>query len=177
MFCLEDTTSFDFHSPQKGSYLLDIFASVHPSFEQCQKEEPVKYINICRFKINCRGLEKVHTIIHVSEFQVHVYSTYYSTYMRTYMYCTYSQFGVLAHGVVFLTWIIRSNRPHTGAKVLNELEKKVTCQPAHKHFSLFHFLTGTSASKKNHTFVLRRAFTPNRRFAATNKLHSCISDN
>ena len=29
-----DTTTFQFHSPQTGSYLLDIFAAVYPTFEQ-----------------------------------------------------------------------------------------------------------------------------------------------
>ena len=29
-----DTTTFQFHSPQTGSYLLDIFAAIYPTFEQ-----------------------------------------------------------------------------------------------------------------------------------------------
>jgi len=54
-----DTTTFQFHSPQTGSYLLDIFAAVYPTFEQCQKEEPIKYVNICRFRLNCPKVEKL----------------------------------------------------------------------------------------------------------------------
>ena len=26
---------------------------------QCQKEEPIKYVNICRFRLNCPKVEKV----------------------------------------------------------------------------------------------------------------------
>jgi len=96
MSTLENNTEFSFHAPQKGSYLLDIYASVYPSFEQvrksvyrlmkrelpasflfgfivgkkhilifknpyfqCLKEEPVRYVNICRFRINCWGLDEV----------------------------------------------------------------------------------------------------------------------
>ncbi len=58
MYAEEDRTHFQFHAPQKGSYLLDIFASVYPTFEQCQNEEPVKYINVCRFRVNCHGLDQ-----------------------------------------------------------------------------------------------------------------------
>ncbi len=63
MSTFEEATTFQLHAPQKGSYLLDIFASVYPTFEQCQTEEVVKYINVCRFKINCHGLDKVGNII------------------------------------------------------------------------------------------------------------------
>ncbi len=59
MYTEEECTHFQFHAPQKGSYLLDVFAAVYPTFEQCQREEPVKYVNVCRFRINCRGMEKV----------------------------------------------------------------------------------------------------------------------
>ena len=55
----EDPTAFQFHAPQQGSYLLDVFAAAYPSFEQCQKEEPVKYINICRFRLDCKEVDKV----------------------------------------------------------------------------------------------------------------------
>jgi len=34
MSTLENNNEFSFHAPQKGSYLLDIFASVYPTFEQ-----------------------------------------------------------------------------------------------------------------------------------------------
>ena len=32
-----------------------------PKFDtlQCQKEEPIKYVNICRFRLNCPKVEKV----------------------------------------------------------------------------------------------------------------------
>ena len=77
-----DTTSFQLHAPQKGSYLLDIFASVYPTFEQCQNEEEIKYINICRFRINCHGIEKVPLYCYKNEIRIdnfflsEVYSTY-----------------------------------------------------------------------------------------------------
>ena len=54
-----DTTTFQFHSPQSGSFLLDLFAAMYPTFEQCLKEEPIKYVNICRFRLNCQKVEKV----------------------------------------------------------------------------------------------------------------------
>jgi hypothetical protein len=54
-----DTTTFQFHSPQTGDFLLDIFSAIYPTFEQCQKEEPIKYVNICRFRLNCQKVEKV----------------------------------------------------------------------------------------------------------------------
>lgn len=59
MFTDGDTTTFHFLAPQKGTYLLDIFASTYPSYEMCQKQEATKYINVCRFKINCADIDKV----------------------------------------------------------------------------------------------------------------------
>jgi hypothetical protein len=59
MYSEEDTTQFQFHAPQKGSYLLDVFTAVYPTLEQCQAEEAIKYINVCRFRINCHGIDKV----------------------------------------------------------------------------------------------------------------------
>ena len=49
-------------APQKGSYLLDIFAAEYPNYDTCQKKEPTKYINVCRFQINCNGVDKVNQI-------------------------------------------------------------------------------------------------------------------
>jgi len=43
--------------------LLDIFASTYPSYEMCQKQEATKYINVCRFKINCADIDKVESWI------------------------------------------------------------------------------------------------------------------
>ena len=37
-----DTTTFQFHSPQTGSYLLDIFAAVYPTFEQVGGDADLK---------------------------------------------------------------------------------------------------------------------------------------
>ena len=37
-----DTTTFQFHSPQTGSYLLDIFAAVYPTFEQVSGDADLK---------------------------------------------------------------------------------------------------------------------------------------
>lgn len=54
-----DTTTFHFLAPQKGTYLLDIFAANYPNYEGCQKKEATKYINVCRFRINCAGVDKV----------------------------------------------------------------------------------------------------------------------
>ena len=50
----ENTTTFQLHAPQKGSYLLDLFAAVYPNYEQCQADEPIKYVNIARFRVDCR---------------------------------------------------------------------------------------------------------------------------
>ena len=60
----QDTTSFQFHAPGKGTYLLDLFSAAYPSLEQCKKEDPIKYVNICRFKLNCHGIDKVFEIFH-----------------------------------------------------------------------------------------------------------------
>ncbi|XP_059079355.1 hillarin-like [Tigriopus californicus] len=54
----DEMTVFQFHAPQKGTYLLDIFCAVSPTYEQCLTEEPIKYVNICRFKLNCHGVDK-----------------------------------------------------------------------------------------------------------------------
>ena len=39
--------------------MLDIFAATYPNYEMCQKKEATKYINVCRFRINCTGVDKV----------------------------------------------------------------------------------------------------------------------
>ena len=54
-----DTTTFHMLAPQKGTFLLDIFAANYPNYEMCQKKEATKYINVCRFRINCNGVDKV----------------------------------------------------------------------------------------------------------------------
>ena len=59
MFTDGDTTTFHFLAPQKATYLLDIFASTFPTYEMCQKQEATKYINVCRFKVNCPAVDKV----------------------------------------------------------------------------------------------------------------------
>ena len=46
-------------APQKGTYLLDIFSAKYPNYEMCQKKEATKYINVCRFRVNCTGVDKV----------------------------------------------------------------------------------------------------------------------
>ena len=55
----DDTTSFHMLAPQKGTYLLDIFAAQYPNYEMCQRKEATKYINVCRFRVNVNGVDKV----------------------------------------------------------------------------------------------------------------------
>ena len=59
MSTLEDKTTFHFLAPQKGTYLLDIFAAPYPTMESCTKKEATKYINVCRFKIDCPDIDMV----------------------------------------------------------------------------------------------------------------------
>ena len=59
MFTENDTTTFHLLAPQKGTYLLDIFAASYPSYDMCQNQEATKYINVCRFKVNCPQVDKV----------------------------------------------------------------------------------------------------------------------
>lgn len=54
-----DTSSFHILAPQKGTYLLDIFAAQYPNYEMCQRQEATKYINVCRFRLNVNGVDKV----------------------------------------------------------------------------------------------------------------------
>lgn len=59
MYTETESTTFHMLAPQKGTYLLDIFAATYPNYEMCQKKEATKYINVCRFRINCTGVDKV----------------------------------------------------------------------------------------------------------------------
>ena len=59
MYTETESTTFHMLAPQKGTYLLDIFAATYPNYEMCQKKEATKYINVCRFRINCPGVDKV----------------------------------------------------------------------------------------------------------------------
>ena len=59
MYTENDTTTFHLLAPQKGIYLLDIFAATYPSMDMCTKKEATKYINVCRFKIDCPNIDMV----------------------------------------------------------------------------------------------------------------------
>ena len=59
MYTENDTTTFHLLAPQKGIYLLDIFAASYPSMDMCTKKEATKYINVCRFKIDCPDTDMV----------------------------------------------------------------------------------------------------------------------
>ena len=59
MYTETESTTFHMLAPQKGTYLLDIFAAQYPNYDMCQKKEATKYINVCRFRINCPGVDKV----------------------------------------------------------------------------------------------------------------------
>ena len=59
MSTLEDKTTFHFLAPAKGIYLLDVFAAPYPTMDSCTKKEATKYINVCRFKIDCPTLDMV----------------------------------------------------------------------------------------------------------------------
>ena len=59
MSTIEDKTTFHFLAPQKGIYLLDVFAAPYPTMDACTKKEATKYINVCRFKIDCPNLDMV----------------------------------------------------------------------------------------------------------------------
>ena len=62
MYTENDTTTFHLLAPQKGIYLLDIFAANYPSMDMCTKKEATKYINVCRFKIDCPNIDMVSII-------------------------------------------------------------------------------------------------------------------
>ena len=59
MYTETESTTFHMLAPQKGTYLLDIFSAKYPNYEMCQKKEATKYINVCRFRVNCTGVDKV----------------------------------------------------------------------------------------------------------------------
>ena len=63
MYTENDTTTFHLLAPQKGIYLLDIFAATYPSMDMCTKKEATKYINVCRFKIDCPDIDMVRDLI------------------------------------------------------------------------------------------------------------------
>ena len=63
MYTENDTTTFHLLAPQKGIYLLDIFAATYPSMDMCTKKEATKYINVCRFKIDCPDIDMVSDLI------------------------------------------------------------------------------------------------------------------
>ena len=55
----DEETNFNVHVPSKGSYLLEIGAARYPTAEECLAQKPVYYINVCKFKIVCKSVEKV----------------------------------------------------------------------------------------------------------------------
>ena len=65
MYTENDTTTFHLLAPQKGIYLLDIFAATYPSMDMCTKKEATKYINVCRFKIDCPDIDMVINLINL----------------------------------------------------------------------------------------------------------------
>ena len=66
MYTENDTTTFHLLAPQKGIYLLDIFAATYPSMDMCTKKEATKYINVCRFKVDCPDIDMVNALINVN---------------------------------------------------------------------------------------------------------------
>ena len=53
-----EETNFNLHVPQAGSFLLEIGAAPYPTAEQCLAKMPVYYINVCKFKIVSRKVDK-----------------------------------------------------------------------------------------------------------------------
>ena len=53
-----EETNFNVHVPQAGSFLLEIGAAPYPTAEQCLAKMPVYYINVCKFKIVSRKVDK-----------------------------------------------------------------------------------------------------------------------
>ena len=53
-----EETNFNLHIPQAGSFLLEIGAAPYPTAEQCLAKMPVYYINVCKFKIVSRKVDK-----------------------------------------------------------------------------------------------------------------------
>jgi len=55
----DEETNFNIHVPHKGSYLLEIGAARYPTALECLAKKPIYYINVCKFKIVCKAVEKV----------------------------------------------------------------------------------------------------------------------
>lgn len=70
MYTENDTTTFHLLAPQKGIYLLDIFAATYPSMDMCTKKEATKYINVCRFKVDCPDIDMVSVINYNANFLI-----------------------------------------------------------------------------------------------------------
>ena len=54
----DEETNFNIHVPQKGSYLLEIGAARYPTAQESLAQKPVYYINVCKFKIVCKSVER-----------------------------------------------------------------------------------------------------------------------
>eukprot|EP00090_Calanus_glacialis_P005526 TRINITY_DN14284_c0_g1_i2.p1 TRINITY_DN14284_c0_g1~~TRINITY_DN14284_c0_g1_i2.p1 ORF type:complete len:1081 (-),score=244.64 TRINITY_DN14284_c0_g1_i2:1211-4453(-) len=55
----DEETNFNIHVPHKGNYLLEIGAARYPTALECLAKKPIYYINVCKFKIVCKTVEKV----------------------------------------------------------------------------------------------------------------------
>jgi len=55
----DEETNFNIHVPHKGNYLLEIGAARYPTALECLAKKPIYYINVCKFKIICKEVEKV----------------------------------------------------------------------------------------------------------------------
>jgi len=55
----DEETNFNIHVPAKGSYLIEIGAARYPTSQECLAQKPIYYINVCKFKIVCKSVEKV----------------------------------------------------------------------------------------------------------------------
>ena len=55
----DEETNFNVHVPGKGSYLLEVGAARYPTSQECLAQKPIYYINVCKFKIVCKSVEKV----------------------------------------------------------------------------------------------------------------------
>lgn len=55
----DEETNFNIHVPHKGNYLLEIGAARYPTALECLAKKPIYYINVCKFKIVCKSVEKV----------------------------------------------------------------------------------------------------------------------
>lgn len=59
MSTTEEETTFNMHVPSKGNYLMDISAAHYPTAQSCFSKEPTYYINVCKFKISCKTVDKL----------------------------------------------------------------------------------------------------------------------